>query len=76
MSQLDQHPDTDERELQGAFRQRLVENDLEVLSNSVISTSSSSAGLIQDARSRPELQSINEIGVGLQGPCLSKWESA
>ncbi|GLI72257.1 hypothetical protein PoHVEF18_000427 [Penicillium ochrochloron] len=78
MLQLDQHLDTDERESLGASRQLLVQNDLEALSNSAILTkclslnsvfsiSSSFARLFQDARSRPELQSINEIGVGLQG---------
>lgn len=75
MSRHDQHLNTQERE---SSRQFLVENELEILSNSailtqclslnsVVSISSSFARLIQDARSRPELQSINEIGVGLQG---------
>ncbi|KAJ5911329.1 uncharacterized protein N7473_000632 [Penicillium subrubescens] len=75
MSHHDLHPNTNERE---SPRQLRVENDLEKVSNYailtqclslnlVILTSSSFARLIQEARTRPELQSINEIGVGLQG---------
>lgn len=78
MSQPNQHIDRKDLESSGASRKFVLAKDLQILAesailsqslslNSVISTSSSFALLIQAACSCPELRKINEIGVGLQG---------